>query len=123
MAKTILVVEDEIDILKIIIFRLKKIGYNIITAEDGKEALDILKRSKPDLLILDLVMPLVDGYQVCKAAREDERLQGMPILLLTASATSNMIEKTKEVKANGYLIKPFETEELFDKVKELVGGP
>lgn len=121
MAKTILVAEDEADILKIIIFRLKKAGYNVVTAANGKEALEILSRSKPDLLILDLVMPVVDGYEVCKAVKEGQKLRDIPILLITASVTSNMIDKIRDVKADDYLAKPFETEELLKKVEKLAG--
>jgi len=123
MPKTILVVEDEADILKIIIFRLKKAGYQIMTAINGREALDLLKKkdSKPDLIILDLVMPVIDGYEVCKHLKADAALETIPVLLLTASATTNLIEKVKITKANDYLLKPFEPAVLLSKTKALLG--
>lgn len=120
MPKTILVVEDEIDILKIIAFRLKKSGYKIISATGGKEALAILKETRPDLIVLDLVMPVIDGYEICKRVRENSALKNIPILILTASATTNMDEKVKAARANGYVLKPFEPKELLDKVKKLL---
>ena len=122
MSKTILIVEDELDILKIIAFRLKKSGYKIITATGGKEALAILKETKPDLILLDLVMPVIDGYDVCRHVRENSALKDISILLLTASATTNMDEKVRVTKANGYILKPFEPKELLDKVNKLLHG-
>lgn len=120
MSKNILVIEDELDILKIIIFRLKKAGYKIMTAPGGQEALEILRETKPDLIVVDLVMPVVDGYEVCKRVRENKILKDIPILLLTASATTNMDEKVKFTKANDYLVKPFEPQDLLSKIKKLL---
>jgi len=121
MPKTILVAEDEVDILKIITFRLKRNAYNVITALNGKEALEMLKKAKPDLIILDLVMPIIDGYEVCKILKADVNYKDIPVLLLTASATSNMLEKIKLTQASDYLIKPFEPEDLLKKAKKLLG--
>ncbi len=121
MPKTILVAEDEVDILEVITFRLKRNAYNVITAINGKEALEILKKAKPDLIILDLVMPIIDGYEVCKILKADVNYKDIPVLLLTASATSNMLEKIKLTQASDYLIKPFEPEDLLKKAKKLLG--
>lgn len=120
MAKKILVVDDEPDVLKIVTFRLKKEGYEVITARDGQEALDLVNRERPDLVLLDLRLPVVDGYEVCKRLKTDEDLRQIPVILLTASSATKIAEKTKDFQAEDYLIKPFEPEELLDKVKKFI---
>ena len=121
MAKKILVVDDEPDILKVVIFRLKKLGHEIATATNGQEALDSIQKEKPDLILLDLRLPVIDGYEVCKRLKTDEELKHIPIILLTASTAGSIAEKTKEFKADDYLIKPFDMKELRAKVKKFLG--
>jgi len=120
MAKKILVVDDEPDILKIVTFRLKKLRCDILTADNGKDALDLIRRQRPDLVLLDLRLPIIDGYEVCKQVKADDELKNIPIILLTASSTAKISEKTKEFKADGYIIKPFDPEELLKKVKKFI---
>ena len=121
MAKKILAVDDEPDILKVVIFRLKKIGYEVITAIDGKEALDLAERERPDLILLDLRLPIINGYEVCQKIKADEKLKKIPVILLTASTSSEFAEKMKEYQADDYLVKPFEPEELLTKIKKFIG--
>ena len=120
MAKKILVVDDEPDILKVVVFRLEKAGYKVTAAEDGQKALDSVQREKPDLILLDLRLPVIDGYEVCKRLRSDEAFKKIPIIFLTASTAPTIIEKTKEYKADDYLIKPFEPDDLLKKVEKFV---
>ena len=120
MAKKILVVDDEPDILKIVTFRLKKEGYEVLTAVNGQKALDLVNSQRPDLILLDLRLPVVDGYEVCKRVKTDEGLRQIPVILITASSAGKIAEKTKEFRADDYLIKPFEPEELLDKVKKFI---
>ena len=120
MAKKILVVDDEPDILKMVTFRLKKEGYEFITAVDGQEALDLINRQRPDLVLLDLRLPVVDGYEVCKRLKTNEDLRQIPVILVTASSAAEIAEKTKDFQADDYLIKPFEPEELLDKIKKFI---
>jgi CheY-like chemotaxis protein len=121
MAKKILIADDEIDILKVVTFRLRKSGYEILTAVNGKEALDLIQVKRPDLILLDLRMPLMDGYEVCKRIKHDEELKKIPVILLTASKINEAPEKVRELEADDYLIKPFDPAKLFEKVKKFIG--
>lgn len=120
MPKKILIVDDEPDVLKIIGFRLKKAGYEILTATNGKEALELAWKEKPDLMLLDLRMPVMDGYETCKIIKSDETLKKIPVIFLTASSGVTIGGTTKEYKADDYVIKPFEPEELIKKVKKFI---
>lgn len=120
MPKKILVVEDEVDILKLVIFRLEKFDYEVFAAADGQEALDLIAKNPPDLILLDLILPVLDGYEVCKYLKSDSALKKIPVILLTASATSNMLDKLKETKADDYLVKPFEPQDLLSKIKKFL---
>lgn len=121
MGKKILVIDDEPDLLKIATFRLKRSGYDILTAVDGREAVDILKNETPDLILLDLRLPAIDGYEICRRVKSDERTKNIPVILFTASATASVADRIKETGANDCLIKPFEPETLLEKVKKLIG--
>ena len=119
--KKILVVDDEPDILKVTSIRLKKLGYNVLTAADGKEALDTMRSENPDLVLLDLVMPIMNGAEVCEQIKNDKTLKHTPIILFTASGSSDMTaEKIKKIGADGYIVKPFEPEELMGKIEGIL---
>lgn len=120
MPKKILVVDDEVDILKVVTFRLRKSGYEILTAVDGREGLELIRNERPDLILLDLRLPVIDGYEVCRQVKADEELKNIPVILLTASSAAKIIERTKEFKADDYIIKPFNPTELLEKVKKLI---
>ena len=120
--KKILVVDDEPHIVKMTELRLKANGYEVITAHDGQQGLDKARSEKPDLIILDIVMPYMDGGDVARALAEDDSTKDIPIIFLTA-----LITKTEESLGIGIttgthhiIAKPFEDEELLDKVKELL---
>jgi len=117
LAKKILIVDDEADLLKLTAFRLKKSGYEVLTAVNGKEALDLIQNDRPDLMLLDLRIPLISGYDVCKRVRADDKLKDMPVILFTAS-TDGITDRMREVGANNYLIKPFDQEGLLGKIKK-----
>jgi DNA-binding response OmpR family regulator len=115
MAKKILVIDDELDVLQMVVFILKKNGFAVISATGGQEAIDLAYKEKPDLIILDLWLPDMDGAEVSRRLKADDNLRNIPIILFTASA--EMIEdRVKECNANDYLLKPFEYQELLDKV-------
>jgi len=119
--KKILVVDDEPDILKVTSIRLKKLGYNVLTAVDGKQGLDTIRREKPDLVLLDLVMPVMNGAEVCEQIKNDKVLKHIPIILFTASGSAAMTdEKIKKFGADDYIIKPFEPEEFRGKVEKIL---
>mgnify|MGYP005858695279 FL=1 len=116
MAK-ILIVEDEPSLLDTLQYNLKKQGYEVLTATNGLEAVDLARSEKPDLLVLDLMLPGMDGFEVCRTLRQD---MNMPILMLTARADE--IDKVVglEVGADDYVTKPFSLRELMARVKALL---
>ena len=120
MAKKILVVDDEPDLLKVTLLRLKKTGYEVFGAVDGREALDLARRIIPDLIILDIYLPLINGDEVAKRLKKDDGLKHIPIILISAT-TRSLAERTKDSGACGYLTKPFEPEELVGVAKKILG--
>ena len=125
MAKKILVVDDDPNIVKLIKSRLEANKYEVITAYDGEECMQKILSDKPDLIILDILMPKADGYDVLIGIKESKALSGkipgVPVIVLTALSDpriKGMIEK-EEIK--DYIIKPFESDDLLDKVKKAIG--
>ncbi len=121
MPKKILVVDDERVIVQMVGMRLKAHGYDVISASDGQEGLDVAKKEKPDLIILDVMMPKMDGYKVCGLLKMDSRFAKIPIIMFTARAQEKDRDMGKEVGANAYITKPFDPQLLVAKVKELLG--
>ncbi|MCM8800538.1 MAG: response regulator [Candidatus Omnitrophica bacterium] len=116
--KKILVVDDEPDILNMIRLRLEANGYEVITASDGNTAYQRARSDSPDLIILDLMLPGMDGYQVCRLLKFDERYRSIPVIILTALSQKEDKEWAEKVGADCYLTKPFESDELLNKIKE-----
>ncbi len=116
----VLVVDDEEHIRRILKFQLQRSGYEVITAQNGREALVLAKEQMPDLIILDLMMPLMDGLEVCTRLKTDFQTSHLPIIMLTAK--SDMQDKIKGLEngANDYLIKPYSNEELLLRVKNVL---
>ncbi|MCX5712146.1 MAG: response regulator [Candidatus Omnitrophica bacterium] len=120
MAKRILVVDDEAELVELVKMRLEANGYSVLTAYDGKEALDIAKKEMPDLIILDLMLPKIDGYKVCRMLKFDEKYKKIPIIMFTARALESDKKVGLEVGADDYMVKPFEPELLLSKIKEFL---
>ncbi|MFH0738809.1 MAG: response regulator [Candidatus Omnitrophota bacterium] len=118
--KKILVVDDELDILEVVAKRLISSGYEIITASDGQEAFDKARKENPDLIILDLMLPKMDGYKVCGLLKRDARYANIPVILFTARAQGDDMKMGQEVGADAYITKPFESQVLLGKIKELL---
>lgn len=121
MSKKILIVDDEIQLVEMVRIRLEAAGYEVIAAYDGQEGLDKAKKDKPDLIILDLMLPKMDGYKVCGLLKNDSRYSKIPIIMFTARAQEDDMKLGKELGAEEYLTKPFEPALLLDKIKELLG--
>jgi len=119
--KKILIVDDETFLVKVITDRLQANNYEVISAADGQEGLEKARTEKPDLIILDLMLPKMDGYQVCRMLKFDKRFQTVPIILFTARAQESDIKTGEEAGADAYLVKPFDPNVLLDKIKELLG--
>lgn len=118
--KRILVVDDEEDLVETLSFRLKANGYDVIKANDGQEGMDKAKKESPNLIILDLMLPKIDGYKVCGLLKADARYNKIPIILFTARAQDEDKKIGQEVGANAYITKPFEPQVLLAKIKELL---
>lgn len=119
-SRKILIIEDEADILLLIKQRLEKAGYEVITASSGSEGLDQARRTMPDLIILDLMLPGINGYQICAILKHDRRYMKIPILILTARADPKDYELGMKVGADAYLTKPIDHETLLAKLEELL---
>ena len=124
MKPKILVVEDEPDAVELIEFNLKSAGYDVVTAGDGEEALKKARATPPQLIILDLMLPEVDGLEVCKILRRDPRTHAIPIIMVTAKAAEIDRVLGLELGADDYVTKPFSPRELVLRVKRLLrDGP
>lgn len=120
MTKKILVVDDEENILISLEFLLQRAGYDVAVAHDGDEALTQAERFAPDLILLDVMMPKKDGYEVCRLLRQDPRHEACKIVLLTAKGRDIDRAKGLAQGADDYLTKPFSTKELLEHVERLL---
>lgn len=120
MAKKILIVDDEPDLVKGLPIILESKGYEVVLAYDGEEGLDKARKEKPDLIILDLMLPKMDGYMVCCLLKADTNYRRIPIIMFTAKAQEEDMKTGKEVGADAYITKPFEPQVLLGKIRELL---
>jgi CheY-like chemotaxis protein len=118
----LLIADDDEDILALVGFRMERLGYSVLLAKDGAEALEIATGQNPDMAILDVMMPEIDGHEVTRRIRKLEGTGHLPILLLTASAQDTDIEKGRDAGADDHLRKPFAPEELRLRVEALLAG-
>jgi DNA-binding response OmpR family regulator len=121
MAQRILIAEDEPNIALSLEFLLKEAGYEVAVARDGSEALRLAEALRPDLLVLDIMLPEVSGFDVCRRIRAEAKLAGTRILVLTARGQAADAERIVAAGAHAYMIKPFATKELVRIVGELLG--
>lgn len=122
MAKKILVIDDEPDIMDVSTVRLKHLGYEIIPAIDAEEGIALLEKIRPDLILLDLLLPKMQGDELCKRLKADDRFKNIPIILFTASAIRPTLpDLIKELGANACIMKPFEPDDLLSKIKKFIG--
>ena len=122
MSQKILVADDEPNIVISLEYLLKREGYTVVIARDGQETLDVIERERPDLVLLDVMMPRKTGFEVCQAVRASADLHATRILMLTARGRETDVVKGLALGANAYMTKPFSTRELVQKVAELLGA-
>lgn len=120
MNNKILIVEDEKDIRDLIIYSLEGKGYQTISADDGEKAIKMLKENKPDLVILDWMLPSVSGLEICRSIRRDINTKNIPIIMLTAKITEEDKVLGLDSGADDYITKPFSTAELSSRVKAIL---
>jgi DNA-binding response OmpR family regulator len=116
----ILAADDDDDILQLVVFRLERSGYTVLQAHDGEEALRLALEQKPDLAVLDVMMPKMDGFEVTRRLRADESTKRMPIIMLTARAQDSDVEDGFDAGADDYLRKPFSPGELRARVQAIL---
>lgn len=123
MTHKILIADDEPNIVVSLEFLMQREGYQVLVATDGPQALDLIQRERPQLVLLDVMMPGKSGFEVCQAVRADESLTGVKIVLLTAKGRDTDVAKGMALGADAYVTKPFSTKDLAAKVRELLGAP
>jgi two-component system, OmpR family, alkaline phosphatase synthesis response regulator PhoP len=117
--KKILLVDDEPNIIMSLEYTFKKQNFEVFIARDGQEALDILKTEQPDVIILDIMMPNVDGYATIESIKKNEKLTHCKVIFLSAKNKESDIEKGMQLGADAYMTKPFSIKKLVDQVNEL----
>jgi DNA-binding response OmpR family regulator len=122
MSAKVLIADDEPNILISLEYLMKREGYVVSVARDGQEALEVLQRERPRLVLLDVMMPRKSGFEVCQALRADEILKDTIVLMLTAKGRETDVAKGLALGADAYMTKPFSTKELVQKVRELLAA-
>lgn len=122
MALKILVCDDERHIVRLIQVNLERQGYQVVTAFDGKEGLEKIRAEKPNLVVLDVMMPYMDGFEVLKALRREPETEALPVIMLTAKAQDKDVFEGYHYGADMYLTKPFNPMELVTFVKRITQG-
>jgi DNA-binding response OmpR family regulator len=117
----VLVADDDPDILALVRFRLERDGYEVLSAPDGETALDLALARTPDIAVLDVMMPRLDGYEVTRRLREHGPTTGIPIILLTARVQEPDLERGFEAGADDYVTKPFSPQALGERVQAALG--
>jgi CheY-like chemotaxis protein len=118
----ILVADDDGDVRELVVFRLERAGYRVVTAADGQEAVEVALERSPDVCVIDVMMPKLDGYQVTERLRASPGLAEVPIVLLTASVEDAAVSRGFEVGASDYIKKPFGPHELLERIAAALGS-
>jgi len=120
MPKKILIVDDEPSIIVPVQFLMEQNGHDVMVAFSGEEAMEIIAEKKVDLILLDIMLPVIDGFEVCQRVRENPQWDKIKIVLLTALGSDANVEKGLALGGDAYITKPFSNIEIVDKVKELL---
>ena len=123
MTHKILIADDEPNIVVSLEYLMKRAGYLVLVARDGQEAIDMIRRERPALVLLDVMMPKKSGHEVCAELRADDSLREVRVLMLSAKGRDTDVDKGLGVGADAYMTKPFSTRELAAKVAEMLGPP
>jgi two-component system, OmpR family, alkaline phosphatase synthesis response regulator PhoP len=120
VANRVLIVDDEQNIVISLEFMMKREGYEVSIAQDGQEAIEMIRAEMPDLVLLDVMMPKKSGFEVCQEVRADPGLRSVRILMLTAKGRETEVAKGLAVGADAYITKPFSTKELVERVRAML---
>jgi len=120
MPKMILIVDDEPSIIVPVQFLMEQNGYDVMVAFSGEEAMEVIEENQPDLILLDIMLPVIDGFEVCQRVRENLEWNKIKIILLTALGSDANVEKGLALGADAYITKPFSNVDIVEKVRELL---
>ena len=115
--ETILVVEDDENIQQLVGYNLAKAGFHVVYADNGEQALSLIKREKPELIVLDLMLPGINGFEICKLVRKDPKTKNLPIVMLTAKSEEDDMTAGLDLGADDYITKPFSPKILISRIK------
>lgn len=121
MPKKILIADDEEDVKVVVQLYLESKGYEIHTAYDGLDAIDKARAEMPDLLLLDIMMPVIDGFEVCRRLKSDPATAGIPIVMLSAASQTESKDRALSAGAADYIVKPFDPDQLESVVAAVLG--
>jgi DNA-binding response OmpR family regulator len=116
----VLAIEDESDILEVIQYNLEREGFNVVTSKNGEDGLELIREEHPDLVLLDLMLPDLDGLEVCRKIRSDQEISQIPVIMVTAKDTESEVVLGLGVGADDYVTKPFNPKELIARVKAVL---
>jgi len=119
--KKIILIEDEAELVQLMKMRLMANNYEVFVAYDGEDGLKKIQQDKPDLVLLDIIMPKVDGLTLCKTLKANSSTKGIPIIIVSASGGNNLEKNCKDAGADDVIRKPFEANDLLDKIKKWLG--
>jgi len=117
----VLVADDEEDIKVVLRMFLEAVGYEVVTAFDGLDALEQIKSTKPDVVLMDIMMPVIDGIEVVRQMKATPGIRDIPVVMLTAAAQSDMVERAIQAGAADYIVKPFEPETVQKAIEKVLG--
>lgn len=118
--KKIMIIDDEPDMVQLLQIELETEGYDVQTASDGKSGLELVKKSVPDLILLDVMMPDINGYEVLAVLRKDSQTMAIPVIMLTAKGLENEIQKGLDLGADDYIPKPFHPGLLIKRIETIL---
>ena len=118
--KKILIIDDDPEVIKVLKLQLEKGGYEVVDALDGDAGLIKVNEGKPDLVLLDIMMPKMDGYNVCEKIKDNPSIKNIPVIMLTAKNMGDDVELALEKKADWYIAKPYDIKYLLKKIDELI---
>ena len=119
----ILIAEDERDILELIIFTLEFGGYQVVPTSNGEEALEMVYKEEPDLILLDVRMPRMSGYEVCKRIKSENNIRHIPVVFLSAKGQEAEVSTGYEMGASDYILKPFAPDHLLERLDHILTNP
>lgn len=121
MSKKVLIVDDEPGVVKMVRYLLEKNAFTAISANDGEAGVNLAIQEKPDLILMDIMMPVIDGNEATRRLKENESTRQIPVVMLSALGQEGDVAKSLELGALDYIVKPFHPQELMDRVKKILG--